>query len=133
MSHHQDDISTKTILIVEDDEQYRALLLEALNIKKFRVLAASNGNEGLRMFKDHYPDLIISDIVLPEKEGLELIWEIRKLSSDVKIIAISGGGVGEARIYLDTAMKFGADRTFEKPFIVFELLYEVASLLQEKK
>ena len=123
----------KTILIVEDDEQYMNMLLEALSIKSFHVLTASNGIDGLRVFQKHHPDMIICDIVLPDKEGLELISEIRKASSDVKIIAISGGGAGAAQVYLEIAKKFGADSTFEKPFIVFELLYEVASLLQEKQ
>jgi len=123
----------KTILIVEDDEQYMGLIHEALNIKRFQVVTASDGKEGLRMFQNHHPDLIICDIILPEKEGLELILEIRKQSSDVKIIAISGGGAGLASDYLNTAKVFGADRALEKPFVVFELLYEVASLLQEKQ
>ena len=121
----------KTILIVDDDNQYRGMLLEALDIKRFRLLSASNGSQALKIFREQTPDLVISDIIMPEKDGLEAIKEMKKIAPDVKIIAISGGGIGSAELYLDTARKFGADYTFQKPLIVYDLLYAVASLMQE--
>ncbi len=97
------------------------------------VVNASNGKEGIKLFRENGADLIITDIVMPEKEGLETIMELRKGYPDVKIIAISGGGRVDPESYLTMAEKMGASRTLTKPFEREELLEAVRELLGERE
>lgn len=103
------------ILIIDDESSIRKLLNKLLSAEGYEILEAHNGNQGIELYKNHYPDLIITDLIMPDKEGLETIKELRKLSPDVKIIAISGGGIANPEMYLDLALKFGAVRTLRKP------------------
>jgi len=119
----------KKILIIDDDVAVRNILIKLLERNEYTVIAASNGDQGIQLFKDHLPDLVITDIIMPEKEGLETIGELKELNSDVKIIAISGGGVGYPEIYLDLASGFGAVRTFLKPINNNELLSTIKDLI----
>lgn len=122
----------EVVLIVEDDPQYRKLLKEVLENFGYQVLTTANGKEALRAFQEQPPKLVITDIIMPEKEGIETIRELRKLAPDVKIIAISGGGIGSADIYLKIAKSVGADRTIEKPMVIDELMAAVTALLPKK-
>ena len=79
----------KTILIVDDDERFRGFLRRFLLKEGARVLTAANGQEGIEIFKAERPDLVIIDIIMPEKDGLAAIKEIRALSKDTRIIAVS--------------------------------------------
>ena len=90
---------------------------------------ADNGEIGLELFKKYSPDLVITDIIMPEKEGLEIIREMKKLKPELKIIAISGGGRISADNYLNTAKSFGADRAFQKPFKQSVIVGAVRELL----
>ena len=109
------------ILIIEDDTDFREMLSELLHRKGYEVGQASNG-------EDAY-DLIITDIIMPDKEGLETILELKKNIPQCKIFAISGGGRSAAGNYLKTAEYFGAVRTFQKPFDPGELIEAIESLL----
>ena len=81
------------------------------------------------MFRKFPADLIITDIVMPEKEGLETIRELKKSHPDLKIIAISGGGRIDSREYLESARLFGASKIFQKPFRQKEMVSAVKELL----
>ncbi len=117
------------ILIIEDNKQVRSMLRKLLEQEGFTVTEASDGEEGIRRYNENQADLIITDIVMPNKEGLETILELKKQYRDVKIIAISGGGAIHANNYLQLATYFGAIRTFEKPVGRRELLAAVKELI----
>lgn len=80
-----------------------------------KTFEAINGNQGIDLYKKESPDLVITDLIMPDKEGLESIREIISYDKDAKIIAISGGGIQDPKMYLNLASKFGAVRTFVKP------------------
>jgi CheY-like chemotaxis protein len=106
-------------------------LKEVLENFGYEVLTTANGKEALQVFQEQMPKLVITDIIMPEKEGIETIRELRKLAPNVKIIAVSGGGIGSADIYLKIAKSVGADRTIEKPMVIDELISTVRELLPE--
>ena len=109
-----------SILIIEDDPDMRALLSELVSAAGHRVLVAANGNEGLRELEQGSPDLLITDIVMPEKNGLELLLKLRSKNCLPKTIAISGTPL-EWQI-LQTAEQLGARKTLAKPFTRTELV-----------
>ena len=119
------------IMVVEDDPSVRELLREILKRAGHDVIAAGNGKEAIALYKKSPADLIITNILMPEKEGLETIQELRRENPDIKIIAISGGGQIGPADYLEIARRFGAMRTFSKPFDRKELLKAVDELLEE--
>jgi YesN/AraC family two-component response regulator len=105
----------KKILIIDDELSIQKLLKMLLERNRYQTFEASNGTQGIALYKKHKPDLIITDLIMPEKEGLETIRELKKIDPDVKIIALSGGGLGDPKMYLNMASTFGAVRTFNKP------------------
>ncbi len=121
--------SIRNILVVEDDEQMRSMIRQMLESAGYSVMEAPDGKVALWLFKEMSADLIIIDIIMPEKEGLETIMEFRRDFPDVKIISISGGGLGDPEQYLSMAKKMGADHTLAKPFEKDELLKVVKDLL----
>jgi len=118
------------ILIIEDDNQFRAMLREMFERTGYEVVEASDGKEGLKLYREKATDLIITDLLMPEKEGFETIIELRRDLPDVKIIAISGGGRIDSGQYLSMAKSFGAQYTFAKPVDREELLQAVEELLK---
>jgi DNA-binding NtrC family response regulator len=119
------------ILIIEDDHHILLMMKKMLGNKGFEITLASNGNEGLELFKKITFDLVITDIIMPEKEGLETIREMRRMRSDLKIIAMSGGGKISAENYLETAKIFGASKLLEKPFSRKQLVTAVQEIIGE--
>ena len=119
-----------SILLVDDDEQFRAMLSEALTGEGFQVREASDGRQGIKLYVEQPTDIVITDLVMPEKEGLEMIVEIRKLHSEVKIIAMSGGGRGSPQNYLKMAKAFGAQLVLAKPFSHCEILDAISQVLE---
>src|SRR5258706_11694876 len=103
-----------SILIVEDDPDMRQLLSEVIVEAGHQVFVAANGEEGLRKLDENAPDLLITDIVMPEKDGLDVLLELRSKKLRPKIIAISGTPV-QWRV-LKTAETLGAHKTLAKPF-----------------
>ncbi|MFH2000041.1 MAG: response regulator [Planctomycetota bacterium] len=118
-----------TILVMDDEEQVRLLIREYLERADHQVLEAADGREGLRIFREQTADLVIVDLIMPGKEGLETIAELRRDDPEVKIIAISGGGRVDANDYLLLAKNMGALITLNKPFTRQELLDSVQKLL----
>jgi len=121
----------QTILLIEDDSQTRKLLMRMLDSAGYNVLEAVDGREGVEIFNQNPIDLVITDLVMPEQEGLETIRMLRSLVSDVKIIAISGGGRIGPENYLSMAERLGASQTLKKPIKREDLLTAVKGVLQE--
>ena len=119
------------ILIIDDDALVRRALRKLLEYAGYEIIEAADGIEGVNLYERHEPDLIISDIFMPKKEGLETISELRSKHPDVKIIAISGGGLPNQVDFLPTAELLGASHTLFKPFRSEELLKIVKKLLQD--
>jgi len=119
----------RNILIIDDDEQMRNLLCRAMEYAGFEVEAAADGRKGLRLFEENVYDLVITDLIMPEQEGMETITFLRKNHPGVKIIAISGGGRIGPETYLPAALELGADRAFAKPFPIDDLINAVKELL----
>jgi CheY-like chemotaxis protein len=122
----------KRILVIDDDEQMRLLLCKMLSQSGYDVIDASDGREGIELFYQQRPDLVITDIFMPEKEGLQVIRELRKGCPDVKIIAISGGGSKIGKFpALPLAEQLGAMSVLAKPFLRKELVEMVRKTLGE--
>ena len=117
------------ILLVDDNLD----LLDAMQIPLERAghhaLVAANGQDALALIRGNRIDLVITDIYMPEKEGLETILELRQLFPEVKIIAMSGGGQTQGRSNLFMAEQFGAAMTLKKPFSATELVMAVRTVL----
>jgi CheY-like chemotaxis protein len=116
------------ILLIDDEKPFRDVLTQVLSKAGYDVVAAANGAEGINRFYENPADMIITDIIMPEKEGIEIIIELKKAHPEVKLIAMSGGGWYGTDIDFDMAKRLGA-RTFDKPFALQELLDAVAELL----
>jgi len=118
------------ILVIDDDDQIRELLRNVIEHAGYEVMEASDGEEGIRLFRERRADLIITDIVMPRKEGIETIMDLRVEFPEVKIIAMSGGGRLGPETYLEIAEGFGSDHILTKPFSNEELLKAVHELLK---
>lgn len=119
------------ILLVEDDEAIRGILARTLVAAGHEVEEAWNGDVALAAYRKQAADLVITDLVMPEKDGLQMIMELRKLDPAVKIIAMSGGGrtLGQAQLYLESAKLFGALQVLAKPFTAATLMQAVNAVL----
>ena len=117
------------ILVIDDEPSVRELLNDMLIEEGYEVVEAVDGKAGMRLFRETPMDLVITDLIMPEKEGIETIMDLRRDFPDVKIIAISGGGIVQAEDYLGLTRNVGAHRVFEKPFGVKEILKAVRELL----
>ena len=122
---------SKKVLIVEDEPELLALLGEAFRKADIEVYLASNGETGLELFDSIQPDLVITDIVMPAKEGVSLIIDIKRSPFDVPVIAISGGGARGCKDYLRWAKELGADLVLQKPFRMSVLLMMTRFLMEK--
>ena len=120
-----------SILLVDDDDLFRGMLSEALTGEGFYVREASEGCQGIKRYEEQSADIVITDLVMPEKEGLEMIVEIKRLNPGVRIIAISGGGRGSSQNYLKLAKAFGAQIVLAKPFSHREILEAISQVLAD--
>ena len=116
------------ILVVDDEQNIRDVFKRALVNAGHDVIVARNGKIGEHMYIKHNPDIVILDIIMPDQEGIETILKLKAANNDVKIIAVSGGGMGSANNYLDIALKLGAKAAFEKPVNLSDLVDKVDSL-----
>jgi CheY-like chemotaxis protein len=119
------------ILVIEDDDSFRSVLVQMLEKAGYEVLSAENGNQAMKYCREINPDLVLTDIIMPDKEGLETIQELLNLCPNLKIIAMSGGGRFGPNSYLPLAAKLGAKRTLQKPFMREELLTAISEVLAE--
>jgi len=119
------------ILVVDDDKEVREMLRQMLERAGYEVVDACDGNVALKLYREQPTDLIITDLIMPNKEGIETIMELRRDFPDVKIIAISGGGRIGPKDYLSSAKMLGARRILAKPLDRPKLLKAIEELLNE--
>lgn len=117
------------ILIIDDDVQVRALLRAALSPHGYEVVLAADGQAGVRAYREAPADLVITDVFMPEKDGLEAITELRAANPNLKIIAMTGGGSAGLGGMLHMATLLGAECTLSKPFTPSELVATVKRVL----
>lgn len=121
----------RRILVIDDEEQICEMLHKKLESVGYEVEDATNGKIGLKLHRQNPFDLIISDIFMPEKEGLETIREFRRDFPKLKIIAMTGGYSSGPDELLSVARMLGADRTFPKPFKLKEIVEAIKELFGE--
>ena len=118
------------ILIIDDEPQIRSMLKLMLERDGYEVVEAPDGVEGINVYRQNPADLIITDLIMPNKDGIGMIIELKKEFPDVKIIAMSGGGLNKPEGYLKGAKKLGAARTLTKPIDREEMLKAVKDILK---
>ncbi|HZL59601.1 MAG TPA: response regulator [Stellaceae bacterium] len=117
------------ILVIDDDVKMRDTLLRMLDGQGHTLSVAADGQEGLSLFAADRPDLVITDIIMPNKEGIEIILAVKRIAPMVKILAISGGGLMNGVNVLDVARELGADGVLQKPLRRTEFAAAVGNLL----
>ena len=122
----------KRILVIDDDVQMRRMLRQLLERAEYEVIEAADGDTGIELHRHEPMDLIITDLIMPKKDGMETIIELKRDFPDVKIIAISGGSRAmDPKDYLHYATQHGVVHTLTKPFDPQEMLDAVQIALQE--
>jgi CheY-like chemotaxis protein len=116
------------VLIVEDDKELREMISISLARRKHTVIEAINGKEAIIHFKPSLTDLVVTDLIMPEEDGLKVIMKLKELKPSLKIIAISGGGKAGPGSYLNLAKALGADAIYSKPFSINELISKIEEL-----
>ncbi len=122
----------KTILIIDDETRLSGVLSYMLKREGYNTLVANNGVQGMTLFNNNLIDLVITDIFMPEKNGFELIKEIKSASPQQKVIVISGGGLKDENNdtdFLTSAKQSGADGVIKKPFLRAEIMSAIKKLL----
>jgi CheY-like chemotaxis protein len=109
------------ILLVDDDDLSRSTIHQMLERAGHDVISTGHGSEALKICQDRPVELVVTDLIMPDTDGLELIQELRRAAPAVRIVAISGGGRVNANEYLTVARKFGASAILAKPFSNLEL------------
>ena len=122
---------TTTVLIADDDPTLRAIGAELLSGEGYRVLEAEDGDEALRIVEAEAVDLIVLDMLMPNKDGIETIIELKRRQSGVRILAISSGGSMDVDSLLKPALAFGADRVMSKPLRISTFATTIAEMLAE--
>lgn len=117
------------VLIVDDDKMIRETLSQALRLRNFFVNSLSDGTKVLKEIKENNYDIIVMDIVMPNKEGLETIQDVRKVNTEIPILAVSGGGRTAPRSNLEIAIMMGANDTLIKPFDSLSLAQKIQKML----
>ena len=118
------------ILLVDDDDHVRRPVQMNLTRTGHQVTEARNGREAMDIYRREQFDVVITDLIMPEQEGLETIQQLKRQNPKVKVIAISGGGRLSANNYLQLAERLGAQRTLAKPFTTEELVKAIAEVME---
>ncbi len=119
----------QSILVIDDDKLMCLALAKILISAGYNVVQASDGEEGLKLYRTQDFDLVITDLIMPDKEGIQIIRELRKENSRIRIIAMSAGGRGGATDYLKWARLMGAKQCLSKPIKREDLLDAVQAVL----
>jgi len=119
----------ETILVIDDDLYMRDILEDLLSLDEYSVISAENGVEGIEKFKEHNPELVLTDLVMPKKDGLSFIQEVKDENPEARIIAVSGSS--DLNLISDV-VSAKVNRILTKPFNIDELLDAVAELLDAK-
>lgn len=118
-----------TILVIDDDASIRRSLRRILELEGHDVLEAAEGSAGLRAVRVDPPDLVITDIYMPEMDGIEFLIRLRDAYPELPIVVISGGGFASKEFVLKDAEMIGATRTLSKPLLVDDVLTAVSAAL----
>jgi CheY-like chemotaxis protein len=121
------------VLLVEDDKELREMLKMSLQRKGYTVQEAENGKEAISHFKPLITDLVVTDLIMPEEDGIKVVIRLRELKPSIKIIAISGGGKVGPGSYLNLAKALGADAIYSKPFSIKDLIVKIEQLLDNEQ
>lgn len=121
------------ILIIDDDKELREMLKVSLLRRNYVIMEAENGKEAISHFKPSITDLVITDLIMPEEDGLKVVIKLKEIKPSIKIIAISGGGKAGPGSYLNLAKALGADAIFSKPFSVSDLVLKIRDLLDDEQ
>lgn len=117
------------ILVIDDEQMLRRTLRLILERAGHVVYEAEDGNQGLAQFQQERPDLVLTDIIMPNREGAETIGEMRRQAPDLPIIAMSGGGSRGGELFLSLAQKLGASATLQKPIRQADLIAAIDACL----
>jgi CheY-like chemotaxis protein len=120
-----------TVLVIDDDDMVRTMLLRTLTRAGHTAVGARDGIEGVARFRESPADLVITDIFMPNQEGLATIMELRRSFPSIRIIAISGGGARASLDVLPVAEALGARKPLRKPFTPAEVMDAVKDVLGE--
>ena len=121
------------VLIIEDEPGLREMIKTSLIRRKYTVLEAANGKDALNHFKPSMTDLVVTDLIMPEEDGLKVIMKLREIKPSLKIIAISGGGKAGPGGYLNLAKALGANAVLSKPFAISDLVSKIEELLAHEQ
>jgi DNA-binding NtrC family response regulator len=119
------------IVLVDDDESLRTAMATILTRAGFNIHSTADGEEALRFIQKNAVSLVITDLIMPQIEGIELIVRLRKARPDLKVIAVSGGGRLRPETFLDAAKSLGAWKTMTKPFSTPELIASIREALAQ--
>jgi DNA-binding response OmpR family regulator len=118
------------VLVIDDNPDIRATLQWLLEAEGFAVSVAANGAEGLRLQKIQPAQVVVTDVFMPEQDGIETLWKFRQEHPEVPIIVMSGGGAARGTDYLSVAKQLGARSTLAKPLKPQELIDVVRELVR---
>ena len=120
-----------SILVIEDDDYLRDYLAELLELSGFNVILAEDGNHGMSKFKQHMPNLVLTDVVMPGRDGISLTVQFKKLHPDVRVIAMSGRWMSDSDVDCsNAAVLLGVDRILSKPFSARNLKDAILEIVQ---
>ncbi len=117
------------VLIIEDEIELREMIKTSLIRRKYTVFEAANGKDAIVHFKPSMTDLVVTDLIMPEEDGLKVIMKLKEMKPSLKIIAISGGGKAGPGGYLNLAKALGAHAVLSKPFSINDLISKIEELL----
>lgn len=118
-----------TILIIDDNEDLRETLVAVLEDEGYAILVAEDGISGVRVYSEAHPDLVVTDLIMPNANGFDTIRHIRAIDGKARILAMSGGSLINKDDYLATAAALGAMYVLPKPFEIEQLVRAVATCL----
>lgn len=122
-----------TILIVDDDDDVRRVLRRILETAGHTVVECPDGQHALHALTEQRPDLVITDVYMPEMDGIEFLVHLREEDPDLPVLAVSGGSLAAADFVLEDASQLGADAVLEKPFDIDEMKRTVQELLARRR
>ena len=118
------------ILVIDDNDQFLEIMREYLENEGYEVLVASDGKIGVELYREKKPDLVITDVIMPEKDGAQVIFDLQKEFPGIKMIVMTGGGQCNAQAYLKSITAFSNVKyAFEKPFAMDKLLQSVKEVV----
>ena len=121
-------VNKKKILVVDDNQSFLEILNKFLTDHEYDVACCNNGKDAQEKFSEFLPDIVVTDIVMPEVDGIELLVALRELNPEISVIAMSGGNRGYASSYLMMVEKLGANAILNKPFELSTLLEEIKKI-----